>query len=58
MNVHVLWSFWWLIFPLSWMVIGTIRMILRSSYERKKLDVLKAYLDKGKDVPPGLYRDF
>ena len=44
-------------FPIGFLLTRIIRLFLYSSYEKKRLDVMKAYLDKGKDVPSALYRD-
>ncbi|MBW8880330.1 MAG: hypothetical protein JF615_02580 [Asticcacaulis sp.] len=49
--------YWWLIFPIMFMVMGIVRMFLRNSYEQKKLDLMKAYLDKGQAVPDNLRRN-
>jgi len=57
MDVHIFWAYWWLIFPVGFLVTRVIRLFLYNSYERKKLNIMKAYLDRGKDVPPALYRD-
>ncbi|WP_443747272.1 hypothetical protein [Asticcacaulis solisilvae] len=57
MTVHIVWMYWWLIFPIGFLLSRIVHMFLYSAYERKRLDVLKAYIDKGKDVPPALYRD-
>ena len=61
MNIHVfgpVWAYWWLIFPAMWFVSRIVRMILRNSYERQRLQLLKTYLDQGKDIPDVLARDF
>ncbi|EGF90316.1 hypothetical protein ABI_33340 [Asticcacaulis biprosthecium C19] len=50
-------QFWWLIFPAMAMVYGLVQMILRSSYEKKKLDLMRSYLDRGQPVPDALRRD-
>ncbi len=49
--------YWWLMFPIMFMVSGAVRMFLRNSYEQKKLELMKAYLDKGQAVPDSLRRD-
>lgn len=48
--------YWWLIFPVFFMVMGVVRLALRNSYEQKKLDLMKAYLDRGQRVPDSLKR--
>lgn len=50
-------GFWWLIFPLGWMVAGIIRSIMRHNYDRERLRILKSYADQGKDVPEALRRE-
>ncbi|ESQ91717.1 hypothetical protein ABAC460_05095 [Asticcacaulis sp. AC460] len=50
-------QYWWLIFPIFFMVMGALRLALRNSYEQKKLDLMKAYLDRGQPVPEALRRD-
>lgn len=49
--------FWWLIFPIMWMVFGIIRAFMRFSYDQQRLDLYKAYLRQGKDVPESVRRD-
>jgi len=56
MNEDII-HYWWLIFPIMFIVSGTIRMFLRNSYEQKKLELMKAYLDKGQSVPDSLRRN-
>ena len=58
MNIHVFWSYWWLIFPIMWMVSSVIRMILRDDYQRRRLQILKSYADQGKELPEALRREF
>ncbi len=50
--------YWWLIFPVGWMVMRLIRILSRDGYERKRLEVMKAYIDAGKAPPASLHRDF
>ena len=49
--------YWWLIFPIMFMVMGIVRMILRNSYEQKKLDLMRTYLERGQPVPDSLRRN-
>jgi hypothetical protein len=46
--------FWWLIFPIMWAVGGMTRALLRHSRANRTLDIVKSYVDQGKDVPPEL----
>lgn len=47
-------SFWWLLFPLGWMVMGVIGTIGHYLQRRDTLKLLKTYADQGKEPPPGL----
>jgi len=49
--------FWWLIFPVMWMISGIIRAAMRYSYDQQRLDLYKSYLRQGKDVPDSVRRD-
>jgi hypothetical protein len=49
-------SYWWLVFPFGFMVIGVVQTVTRGDIERKRLDVIKSYVDKGLDVPDALKR--
>ena len=52
------WACWWLIFPAMGIVSGIVRMILHNNYRRRRLEIIKAYADQGKDVPEALRREF
>ena len=47
-------SYWWLLFPLSWFVIGGWQSWLNYRKHRDSLDIIRRYADSGKDIPPGL----
>ena len=49
--------YWWLLFPLFWMVIGIIRLSLSHSHANRTLDIIKAYADQGKEPPPELMKN-
>ncbi len=49
-----LFGFWWLIFPLGWMVARIVRMVMRDNYQRERLRIIKSYADQGKDIPESL----
>lgn len=53
-HVQFLFGFWWLIFPIGWMIAGIVRMVLRDNYHRERLRILKSYADQGKDIPDSL----
>jgi hypothetical protein len=44
--------FWWLIFPLYWMVARSIRLTRRTSSQDRALEVLRIYAAKGEQPPP------
>ncbi len=46
--------FWWLLFPLTWMVIGGFNSWLDYRRRRDTLDLIKGYAASGKDVPAAL----
>jgi hypothetical protein len=48
--------FWWLIFPLFWMVAMMARLWSRHSRANRALDIVKSYADQGKDPPPELLK--
>ena len=43
-------------FPLGFMVIGIAHAVAHNDIERKRLDVIKSYVDRGMDVPDALKR--
>ena len=47
-------SFWWLIFPLSWMVMGMMAIWSRHMRANRLVDLIKHYADQGKEPPPEL----
>ncbi len=49
--------YWWLIFPLFWMVIAMARGWSRHSRANRALDIIKSYADQGKDPPPDLLKN-
>lgn len=56
--IFELWaSYWWLSIPFGFMVLGIIRMVVRGDIERKRLEVIKTYIDRGMDVPDALKRE-
>ena len=58
MDTWIFYQFWWLIFPIGFMITAIVRMVLRSRYERQKLEILKSYLAQGKEPPASFNRDF
>ena len=47
-------SVWWLIFPLSWFVVGGYRSWLSYRANRDTLDLIKTYAQAGREPPPEL----
>ena len=45
-------QFWWLIFPLWWMVLRVIRTFRHQSAQDRALEVLRIYAAQGKEPPP------
>ncbi len=51
---HLFESYWWLVFPLFWMVAGVIGNITNYRHKSDMLKLIKSYADQGKDPPPAL----
>lgn len=47
-------SYWWLIFPMSWFVVGAYQSWLSYRANRDTLDLIKTYATAGRDPPPEL----
>lgn len=47
-------SFWWLLFPLSWIVFGAFQTWLSYRARRDALDLLKLYVESGREPPAAL----
>jgi hypothetical protein len=47
-------SYWWLLFPFSWFVIGGWRSWLNYRSNRDTLDLIKSYAQSGREPPPEL----
>jgi len=48
---HWFFAFWWLIFPIGFILIGIIHNWLAYLRRRDELALLKAYVDKGQEPP-------
>lgn len=46
--------YWWLIFPIFWMIAHIIRLNLRHSHANRALDIIKSYAEHGKEPPAEL----
>jgi hypothetical protein len=47
-------SYWWLVFPLSWIVFGAFQNWLAYRARRDTLDLLRSYADAGHEPPAAL----
>jgi len=47
-------AYWWLIFPLFGMGFGMVQAWLRHKRAQQRLEILKSYIDQGKEPPPEL----
>ena len=47
-------SYWWLMFPLGWMVFGAFRSWLADRARRDAMDLLKSYAEAGREPPAAL----
>jgi len=48
--------FWWLIFPVLSMVWGMVDLAAKHKRARHGMDLIKSYIDQGKEPPPELLR--
>lgn len=46
--------FWWLLFPLGWMIVGGFNSWLAYRARRDTLDLIKGYAKSGREIPAGL----
>ncbi len=51
-------SYWWLLFPLSWFVIGGWNSWLNYRRSRDAMDLMRTYAASGKEPPPDLLKTF
>ncbi len=49
-------GYWWLIFPIFGMLMGFVGMFLSDRRASKTMDLIKSYVDQGKEVPPELLK--
>lgn len=47
-------AYWWLIFPIFGMIWGFWEMVARERRARSLMDLIKSYVDQGKDPPKEL----
>lgn len=49
-------DFWWLMFPLFGMLMAVMGMFQDDRRSTKTMDLIKSYIDQGKEPPPELLR--
>jgi hypothetical protein len=54
MREEFFWQFWWLIFPVSFMLLGAFRAWLDYRARREALDLIKTYVASGREPPAEL----
>lgn len=54
MNMTLFYSFWWLIFPVGWMILRAFNMFGHYNHRNEVLKLLKTYADQGKEPPATL----
>jgi len=47
-------SYWWLIFPLGWGLVAMLQIWVRHRRAQATLDLLKRFIDQGKEPPAAL----
>ena len=47
-------SYWWLLFPLSWFVIGGWNSLLNYRRHKDTMELMRTYVASGKEPPPDL----
>ncbi len=48
--------FWWLVFPVLWMIWSMVDLAGRHKRARHGMDLIKSYIDQGKEPPPELLK--
>lgn len=49
-------SYWWLLFPLAWFVIGGFTSFLNYRRQKETLNLLRTYAEKGQEPPEALLK--
>jgi hypothetical protein len=49
-------DFWWLMFPIFGMLMAVMGMFQDDRRSQKTIDLIKSYVDQGKDPPPELLK--
>lgn len=53
---NLFYSFWWLIFPIGFMIAGAFNSFLGYKRQKDALNLLRAYADKGQEPPAELLK--
>jgi uncharacterized membrane protein len=53
---HLFGNFWWIIFPIFGMSMGVLGMIQNDQRTRRTLDLIRSYVEQGKEPPPELLK--
>jgi hypothetical protein len=56
MTVELFRDFWWLIFPIFGLIMAVWGMASSESRSKRVMDLIKSYVDQGKDPPPELLK--
>jgi hypothetical protein len=49
-------DFWWLIFPLAWILIGGLTPMLNYRRQKDTMKLIQAYVDRGQEPPEALLK--
>lgn len=49
-------DFWWLMFPIFGMLMAVMGMFQDDARSKKTMDLIKSYIDQGKEPPPELLK--
>ncbi|HRO32685.1 MAG TPA: hypothetical protein PLQ03_04655 [Brevundimonas sp.] len=49
-------SYWWLMFPMAWFVVGGFTSFLNYRRQKETLDLLRTYAEKGQEPPEALLK--
>ncbi len=52
--IHLFTSYWWLIFPIGWMIAGVFGSLFHYRHKSDMLNLIKTYAEKGQEPPAAL----
>jgi len=52
--IHLFTSYWWLIFPIGWMIAGVFGSLFHYRHKSDMLNLIKTYAEQGKEPPAAL----